>query len=624
MAKIVTVQSEEAHTKPVRAGSGHLKVTEPTACGRVEHARDASQVPPLCVGQSRREKLPKSSVKDSRRGAPVMVPVLSIQGEPLMPCHPARARELIREKGAKVRWYKGVHSIQLVHSNEGIKQPLVCGVDSGYYREAFTLQSQKHTYINVLSDAVTWVGERVTARAYSRKSRRGRKVPCRKCRSNRLNKKTWIAPSVKSRWQIKLRVINSLRKIYPISSYVVEDIKAINKKSCRNWNRMFSPLQTGKTWFYTEVRKLGDLLLKCGYDTFNQRKLLGLKKSKDKMSESFFSHNVDSWALASFLTGKKSLDMLIVFRMIPLKFHRRVLHSLSPAEGGKRKKFGGTLSLGFKRGSIVKHKEIGLSSIGGSTDGRVTLHNIATGENLTQRAYPGDCVFLFYNNWRTYFLDELGGFVGKTHIGVHINLNALFSNPEFHEKRKATNEVLYGNRNYTNREKARKTSMGRYGVEHTGSVPEIIKKRVATLKERYGRVFNVDRPWNKWDPEDLGEFKVTYFSGMSLSNMAVKYNTSEPTVTRLIKDLGLTRSPVKSLGYNIETPKEATSAYLKACLENGKVLSFYEYGKLRGSHNCTKMKRLFNAGKMYNKFLTELKEVALLPGQHDFFLSKLG
>jgi hypothetical protein len=621
VVKIGTCNSERDLKDLVRDGDGRLKTTEPIAHGRVRDTEGASLALSPSIGQSRREQLPELSAKVVQRKVPVMVPVLSVEGKPLMPCHPARARELIKKKGAKERWYRGIYVIQLIHRNEGVLKNSVCGIDSGFYREAFTVQSFNHTYINVLSDAVCWVGTRVENRRNSRKSRRGRNLPCRKSRSNRMNKKSWLAPSIKSRWDIKLRIIYFLRKLYPITTYVVEDIKAKNKKNCRKWNRIFSPLQTGKNWFYDRVEKVGELILKVGYETYTRRNMLGFKKLKDKFSDSFYSHNVDSWVLASFVTGKRDIDTTKVFRMIPLKFHRRVIHNLSPAKGGHRKKFGGTRSLGFKRGSVIKHSELGYAYIGGNTDGRVTVHNVVTGSILTSRAFPTDCKFLYYNNWRTVFIDECGNFIGKRHRNVFLKLE--YCTPEIVAKKRQTNLERYGVEKYTNREQAKKTSLERYGIEYTCAVPEFIEKRVATLIERYGKVFNVDEPHNKFHLEDKEKFIQDYESGLILGDLAIKYKISEPTLNRIIKELGLSRAVVKVKSYSIDTPSEATSGYLKACLENNKAFSFYEYGKIRGQQYCTKMKRWFNAGKPYNHLLEELKSVALYSDKHDTFLKKL-
>ena len=47
------------------------------------------------------------------------VPVLSSTGQPLMPCHPARARELVRKGKATKACFKGVFHIRLTQRDTG-------------------------------------------------------------------------------------------------------------------------------------------------------------------------------------------------------------------------------------------------------------------------------------------------------------------------------------------------------------------------------------------------------------------------------------------------------------------------------------------------------------------------
>jgi hypothetical protein len=83
-----------------------------------------------------------------------------------------------------------------------------------------------------------------------------------------------------------------------------------------------------------------------------------------------------------------------------LRFHRRQLHKLQPKAGGTRPPYGGTRSLGFKRGSLVKHPKWGLVYIGGNTKGRLSLHNLESGDRVCRNAKPEDCMILTTLNWR--------------------------------------------------------------------------------------------------------------------------------------------------------------------------------------------------------------------------------
>jgi hypothetical protein len=64
---------------------------------------------------------------------------------------------------------------------------------------------------------------------------------------------------------------------------------------------------------------------------------------------------------------------------------------LVPIKNGIRKTYGGTRSLGLTRGTLVKHKKYGLSYVGGSMNGKISLHNISNKKRLCQNAKTEDC-----------------------------------------------------------------------------------------------------------------------------------------------------------------------------------------------------------------------------------------
>jgi hypothetical protein len=100
-----------------------------------------------------------------------------------MPCHPARARELVRAGKALRRFDRGLFYLRLTESGEGAVQPIAAGVDPGSKKEGLTLRSEKHTFLNIQADAVTWVKDSVETRRSMRRARRSRKTPCRKNRA---------------------------------------------------------------------------------------------------------------------------------------------------------------------------------------------------------------------------------------------------------------------------------------------------------------------------------------------------------------------------------------------------------------------------------------------------------
>ncbi len=329
-----------------------------------------------------------------------MVPVVDSNQIPLMPCSEKRARKMIESKKATFFWKKGVFCIRLNKEPSSRKyQPIVIGIDPGSKKEGFTVKSKAHTFLNINADAVTWVKDAVETRGNMRKSRRCRKTPCRKGKNNR-NGNNVLAPSTRARWRWKLRLCNWLTKMYPITNYVVEDIKA--KGSVKG---SFSILEVGKNLFYSELRKLGTLDLKQGWETKALRDSLGLYKTKAKLVDVFEAHCVDSWVLANNIVGghiKPENTKLLCIS--PIRLHRRQLHALQPSKGGVRKSYGSTRSMGFRRGSLIIHPKYGISYIGGTMGNRVSLHSIINGKRVYQNAKPSEVVFKTYNIWRCYVI----------------------------------------------------------------------------------------------------------------------------------------------------------------------------------------------------------------------------
>ncbi|MBI1929210.1 RRXRR domain-containing protein [Candidatus Poribacteria bacterium] len=332
----------------------------------------------------------------------MFVPVVDKKNNPLMPTKPSRARRWIKSGKATPFWKKGIFCVRLnVEPSFRNRKPIAVGIDPGSKKEAFSVKSEVHTYLNIQADAVTWVKGAVKTRREMRRGRRFRKTPCRKPRFNRA--RGTIPPSTKARWQWKLRICWWLSKIFPITDFVVEDIKAKTKKGKRRWNVSFSPMEVGKRWFYAELEKIGSVHTFKGYETKEIRFRYGLSKSSNKLSNSFSAHCVDSWILANwFVGGHTKPDNKDILHVTPLRLHRRQLHALQPPKGGIRRPYGGTRSEGFKRGAYVKHKKYGVCFVGGASKGRISLHSLSDGKRLTQSAKPQECKHLTYASFRTW------------------------------------------------------------------------------------------------------------------------------------------------------------------------------------------------------------------------------
>ncbi|MGY2793363.1 hypothetical protein ACVWVQ_000410 [Thermostichus sp. MS-CIW-36] len=331
----------------------------------------------------------------------MFVPVVDHNQNPLMPTTPSRARRWVKSGKATPFWKRGVFCVRLNgEPSDRQTQPIAVGIDPRSKKEGWSVKSAAHTYLNIQADAVNWVKEHVEQRRNMRRLRRYRQTPCRQPRANRA--RGGLPPSTKARWQWKLCLARWLSKLFPISVFVVEDIKA-KTSGQRRWDVSFSPLEVGKQWFYQQLAGLGQVLIRSGWETQQMRDALGLKKTNKKTAEVFEAHCVDAWVLANSVTGghlqPDNRQMLIV---VPLRFHRRQLHRLQPAKGGKRLPYGGTISLGLKRGSLVRHPRWGLTFVGGSSGGRLSLHCLRSGKRLTQSAKREDVRYLCFCSWRFY------------------------------------------------------------------------------------------------------------------------------------------------------------------------------------------------------------------------------
>lgn len=54
------------------------------------------------------------------------------------------------------------------------------------------------------------------------------------------------------------------------------------------------------------------------------------------------------------------------------------------SKGNIRKNYGSTMSLGIKRGTLVKHNKYGYCLVGGSSKGKLSLHTVDKYIRLTQ------------------------------------------------------------------------------------------------------------------------------------------------------------------------------------------------------------------------------------------------
>lgn len=339
------------------------------------------------------------------------IPVMDAEMRQLMPTTPTRARLLLKNGQASPYWNKlGVFCIILKKEVKPDNQPIALGIDPGSKFEGWSIVGTQEVVLNGMSEAPHHVKKSLEVRHDMRRSRRFRNCWRRPARfHNRLRNKKSLPPSTHARWNAKLRILDLLRQIIPITDVVVEDVKAVTKKGVKRWNKNFSPLEQGKTWFYAEIvdRDL-KLHLKQGFETKGLRDEMRLKKTSQKSKKAFSSHCVDAFVLARSVVGG-ALTERGLYYWTPIRLHRRQLHRFQPKKGGIRLPYGGTRSMGLTRGTLVRHPKHGLSYVGGSSKGNVSLHNIISGKRITQTAKVLDLTILTVIRWRAQFLPALKG-----------------------------------------------------------------------------------------------------------------------------------------------------------------------------------------------------------------------
>jgi len=156
--------------------------------------------------------------------------VLSNTKKPLMPCHPARARELLREGKAAV--YRRIpFTIILKERSDGDLQPLELKLDPGSKATGVAIlgefkRGKRLIFAANLSHRGQAVKDALESRRSLRRSRRVRKTRYRAPRFlNRTRPKGWLPPSLMSRVCNVKAWVSKIQRFSPLSSISVETVR---------------------------------------------------------------------------------------------------------------------------------------------------------------------------------------------------------------------------------------------------------------------------------------------------------------------------------------------------------------------------------------------------------------
>lgn len=156
--------------------------------------------------------------------------VLSKRKQPLMPCHPARARALLREgKAAVYRRYP--FTIILKERDDGERQSVAFKVDPGSKTTGIALvadfkRGRRVVWAAALSHRGQQIKDALASRSALRRGRRARHTRYRSARfDNRCRAEGWLPPSLMSRVYNLMTWATRLRNAAPIASISLELVR---------------------------------------------------------------------------------------------------------------------------------------------------------------------------------------------------------------------------------------------------------------------------------------------------------------------------------------------------------------------------------------------------------------
>lgn len=318
-------------------------------------------------------------------------------GKPRMPTKASRARRWIKGGKAIPKWNSlGIFYVQLKADAWDKRQKVVLGLDPGAKFDGVTIVTRKEVLQTGMLELPKAIATKMNRRRRQRRFRRYRKCRRRVCRfSNRGRFGGWIAPSQRAKVEFRLKIISKLGRLYPITKAIVEDVRFDHYR--KRWGKFFSTVEIGKKDLYnTLLEWFGKVILVDGVDTARLREEYRVTKSSNKSERSVNSHAIDALVISAKEVG---LDVLRIHSFFVWKRHqypRRQLHRSQHEKGGRRRREGGSMSLGgFRKGDIVIWRNR-LARVGGYKDEGNSLHSFdVDNKRFTQKANPNECFRLF-------------------------------------------------------------------------------------------------------------------------------------------------------------------------------------------------------------------------------------
>ena len=288
------------------------------------------------------------------------VPVVSMDGKPLMPTTPAKARKMMRDGIAAGRFNKlGIFYVQMLIPVGDKTQEVDLTIDPGSKYDGYAVGTASGTILKAMAKMPSKIAEKLEHRRRMRRFRRYRKTWRRPCRfDNRQRGDYWIAPSQLAKVQFRLKIVKELCRIFPIKRIGVEDV-AYNHRAKRD-GKYFSTAEIGKTMLYRELKSIAELIIFKGWQTARARNKYGIVKSAKKDLIVPESHANDAVAILCLLHNRNVNTNAVFYYWQRPELVRRSLHRDKFQKGGTRPYFGGTSNGGFlRKGDYVEAEKAG-------------------------------------------------------------------------------------------------------------------------------------------------------------------------------------------------------------------------------------------------------------------------
>ena len=157
-------------------------------------------------------------------------PVFSSDRQPLMPCHPARARKLLRNGRAVPHHLKGIFGIRLLYRTraDSSVQEVTINIDPGSQTTGVTVvaadEDEQRTVLAAyeIKHRASALKATMTRRRQLRRTRRNRLRHRAPRFDNRRRKPGTLPPSVDSLRIDTMRVVRTLQRIHPVAAISIE------------------------------------------------------------------------------------------------------------------------------------------------------------------------------------------------------------------------------------------------------------------------------------------------------------------------------------------------------------------------------------------------------------------